>query len=226
MIYPVGDGTRTTFERDWYVAQGFGNPTSYGVHDGADINIKTGGDTDLGQELKAIAKGEIVYYHYGSHPTQNFGRHLVYKITGDFGTRFVHYAHCLDVGFLNLAQEVVEGRIVARLGKSGTPYAHLHMAIFKVDPTTLPSGIDSIAHNTNELNQIWEDPIAFLNTWTQVSSPVITEQTHIPLGGTYGEPELQQVRSMLIAKDADLVSKSGEITNLKQRIQAAKNALG
>lgn len=216
MIYPVGDGTKQTFENLWYVAQGFGNPVpAYGYHEGADINLKTGGDTDLGQELKSIAAGRITNYHYGSHPSTGFGRHIIYRIEGAWGTRWVHYAHCQDVGFLNSAQDVVEGQVIARLGKSGTPYAHLHMSIFKVDPATF--GIDNVANTTTELNQYWEDPIAFLNTWTQAPPAlVITDQTRIP---QIDNKEVQQIRS-------ELEAKTNRILELEARIQGAKNALG
>lgn len=220
MIYPVND-----YRDKWYVAQGFGNKTIYGFHDGIDLNLKTGGDTDLGQELKAIAKGQVVYYHFASHATTGFGRHIIYRIDGGWGTRWIHYAHCLDTGFLNSPVEVPEGKVIAYLGKSGTSAAHLHMSIFKVDPGTF--GIDNIPNTLDELNQYWEDPISFMDVWTQITpAPVITDQTPIPLGGVYGSPELQQVRSMLVAKDGDIISKSAEIENLKAKIQSARNILG
>lgn len=225
MIYPVGNGTEEDFEDKWYVAQGYGNPTTYGFHDGIDLNLKTGGDTDLGQELKSIASGRIVYYHCASHPTTGFGRHLVYRIEGPWGVRWVHYAHCLDTGFLGAIQDVPEGKIIAYLGKSGTTAAHLHMAIFKVDPGTF--GIDNIPNTLDELHQYWEDPLAFLTQWTQAApTPIFTDQTLIPIGGIYGSPELQALRSMLISKDADILAKNTEIESLKTKIQNVKNILG
>lgn len=52
MRYPVGQsGTREEYDKLWYSAQGFGAKTSYGFHEGEDFNLKTGGDTDLGQPL-------------------------------------------------------------------------------------------------------------------------------------------------------------------------------
>lgn len=170
MRYPVGNtGTREEFERDWYVAQGFGVQTSYGFHEGADINLKTGGDTDLGQELKSIANGRIVYYHNASHPTSGFGRHLVVRIEGPWGVRWVHYAHCDLQDFHGAVQDVTEGQIIARLGKSGTSAAHLHFSIRKTDPAN--EGIDDIANTRTELDTDWEDPIAFINTWIVAPAP-------------------------------------------------------
>lgn len=200
MRFPVtATGSKADFEKDWYIAQAFGNPTSYGFHEGADINLKTGGDTDLGQEIKAIANGKIVYYHYSSHPTTGFGRHLVYRIDGAWGTRWVHCCHLSENDFLSGSQDITEGQIIGRLGKSGTPYAHLHFAIFKVDPVSF--GIDNIANTTNELNQYWEDPIAFINTWmatvpVPTPSPV-TDQSKYDFGEGFGILELQQARGIM-----------------------------
>ena len=172
-------GTKEEFERDWYDAQPFGSQTSYGYHEGADINKRTGGDTDLNQELKAIASGKIYYYHFLSHPTSNYGRHLVYRIDGPWGVRFVHYAHMSDLDFMANTNFVSEGQILGRIGKSGTPVAHLHWAIYKEDPVGF--GIDNIANNTDELNRLWEDPVKFVNTWMVAPIPVPVPDVRITL---------------------------------------------
>ena len=164
MRYPVGNGTREDFELHWYNAQGFGNQTSYGYHEGADYNIKTGGDTDLGQPLYAIADGTVKYYHRNSHPTTGFGLHVVVEVDSPWGKRWCHYAHCAEKGFVGEVREVKEGDKIGEIGKSGTTWGHLHFAVFKVDPATLPNGIDSIASSQAKLNQ-WEDPTEFLNLW-------------------------------------------------------------
>lgn len=210
MRYPVSNtGNKEDFERDWYVAQGFGEPTNYGFHEGADINLKTGGDTDLGQEIKSIANGKIVYYHFASHPTTGFGRHLVYRIDGPWGVRWIHCCHLTDQNFQNTTVDVPEGTIVGRLGKSGTPYAHLHFAIFKVDPVTI-GGIDKFAKTQAELNTYWEDPIAFINTWMatpeQPTVPVPTDQSKYDFGEGFGIMELQAARSVMQAQKAKIES--------------------
>jgi hypothetical protein len=169
MRFPVSDsGNKEDFTRLWYSAQAFGKQVSANYfHDGVDLNLRTGGDTDLNQELKSIAKGEVVYYHFASHPTTGFGRHIVIRIDGAWGTRWVHYAHCQLDGFLGAVQSVNEGQIIAKLGKSGTEYAHLHLSIFKVDPGTLRDGIDTIARTQQELNDWWENPLEFIEKWMQ-----------------------------------------------------------
>lgn len=158
MRFPVNN-----FKEQWNTTAGygFGAKTDYGYHDGVDINLNGGGDSDLGQPIFAIANGKLVYYHKGSHPTKNFGYHSVYKIEGPFGTRWIHQAHMMD-DFTIGAQDIKEGQQIGRVGKSGTVWAHIHFSIFKVDPSTLPNGIDTIATTSKQLNDWWEDPIAFI----------------------------------------------------------------
>lgn len=225
MRYPVTNtGSKEDFDSAWYNAQGFGVQTTYGFHEGCDINLKTGGDTDLGQELKSIANGRIVYYHYASHPTTAYGRHLVVRIEGGWGTRWVHYAHCDTNGFLNAVQDVTEGQIIARLGKSGTPYAHLHFSIFKVDPSTV-GGIDQIARNTTDLNNWWEDPIAFIDKWMQpiiIPQLEITDQTKIP---QINNMEVQAIRSMLNDQQNTIISKDNTINSLNGKIEQIRTII-
>jgi murein DD-endopeptidase MepM/ murein hydrolase activator NlpD len=177
MRYPVGTGSLEDFSENWYLAQIFGVPA---LHEGVDINLRSGGNTDMGEPLYAICAGEVVYYHYGSHPGYGFGRHLVLKIEGAWGVRWVHYAHCHADDFLNQVQTVQEGQMIARIGNSGTQLAHLHLAVFKVNPSAI-GGIDKVARNVTELYSYWEDPIAFIQTWMQpAGQPVITDETFIP----------------------------------------------
>lgn len=219
MIYPVGNGTREDFEANWYIAQGFGVVTNYGFHEGIDINLRTGGDTDLDKEIKAIANGRIVYYHYASHPTTTFGRHNVYRIEGAWGVRWIMNAHMGEQDFVKEVKDVNEGVIIGRIGKSGTPYAHDHMSIFKVDPATI-GGIDQIARNTTDLNNWWEDPIAFINTWIQPPTPtnpepVITDQTKIP---QIDNMEVQAIRSLINDQKTTIQGQVNTINNLSSKI--------
>lgn len=223
MRYPVGaTGSQEEFERDWYIAQEFGNPTKYGFHDGVDINLRTGGNTDLGQELKAIAGGKVVYYHYASHPTYGFGRHLVLEIEGPWGKRWAHYAHCTADDFTREVKEVSEGQIIARIGNSGTPYAHVHFSILKVDPVSI-GGIDAIPSTSSELHNWFEDPITFIKKWMNTSTPEpptqeVNDQTKFDFGEPWGEMEMQAVRSKLNDQNREIVS-------LKGKIEAAQEIL-
>lgn len=181
MRYPV-DNYKTKWNNT--AGYGFGAVTSYGRHDGVDINDNNGGDSDLGQNIYAIAKGKVVYYHKNSHPNFGFGYHHVYRITGPWGVRWVHNAHVQD-NYLTAPADVEEGQAIARVGKSGTQYAHIHFSIFKVDPATLPNGIDTIARNDQQLHEWFEDPIAFIEKWSKyVDPPVPSTPLPIPSGLT------------------------------------------
>ena len=147
MRYPYDN-----FPEDWNTEAGynFGDPTSYGFHDGFDINDKLGGNSDLGKPIYAIADGEITSIHtHTSKPT--FGNHVHYLIKGDWGERYIHHAHCQEI-FVKIGDFIKEGQKIATIGNSGTEYAHDHWACKKQ-----PTGVDGLA-TTKERLALWEDP--------------------------------------------------------------------
>lgn len=162
------------FKEDWNLTAGlsFGQPTSYGFHDGWDLNLNGAGDSDLGKEIFAISNGDLVYWHGAKHPTTGFGYHSVYKIQGSFGTRWVHQTHCMP-DITPAPKAITENERIARVGKSGLnpndpdQKAHIHFSMFKVDPATLPDGIDTLAKTQQQLNDWWEDPIKFIEKQLQ-----------------------------------------------------------
>ena len=166
MRYPVGIlGNETEFKKYWYLAQRFNSPPG---HDGVDINLQTGGNTDLGEPLYAIADGSIRYIH-NHHPDKLFGLHFALEIQGPWGTRWAHYAHCDPKDFPQEPQVVREGQMIARLGKTGTQLAHLHFSILKVEPDTI-GGIDTVSYTYKTLMAYWEDPVKFFEKWVQPTS--------------------------------------------------------
>ena len=167
MRYPVGIlGNETEFKKYWYLAQRFNSPPG---HDGVDINLQTGGNTDLGEPLYAIADGSIRYIH-NHHPDKLFGLHFALEIQGPWGTRWAHYAHCDPRDFPQEPQVVREGQMIARLGKTGTQLAHLHFSILKVEPDTI-GGIDTVSYAYKTLMAYWEDPVKFIQQWMLVETP-------------------------------------------------------
>jgi hypothetical protein len=171
MRYPVQN-----FKSEWNTTAGnaFGVPTSYGFHEGVDINDNNAGDSDLGKEIFCISNGELQYWHGAKHPTTGFGYHSVYKISGTYGTRWIHQAHCMP-DITQAPKAVSENERIARVGKSGTTLAHIHFSVFKVDPATLPNGIDTLAKTQQQLNDWWEDPIKFIEKSMGVEQPIYTE---------------------------------------------------
>ena len=220
MRFPISvNGTLEEYERDWYSAQKFGNKTNYGYHDGEDFNLKSGGDTDIGQPLYAVANGKIAYYHNASHPTTGFGRHLVIECDTTYGKRWYHYAHCQEI--TAQAKTVTEGEVIGKLGKSGTTYAHLHFAVFKVDPSTLRSGIDTIAKTETELNNWWENPFitlkakvvdnAMISNWFAT----LLQEANLSLDK---EGEFRSFWSKAIKYDED-------VRNLQEQVKSVNEAL-
>lgn len=145
--------------QDWYDAQPYGSKTTYGYHEGADINLKTGGNSDYGQNLYPVYKGEVTFIE---HKDTGFGSHIVYKIQGPWGTRWIHYAHCIPESIqVKVGSVVYPDQVMAKVGHSGNsryngvPVAHTHWACAKFATT------NEIAKTETDL-QKWEDPIKFV----------------------------------------------------------------
>lgn len=214
MRLPVND-----FDK-WYSAQGFGAKTTYGYHEGEDLNLKTGGDTDLGQPLICIANGEVTSVHnHTSSPT--FGKHIHIKHVGPWGEVYSHYAHCRDI-YPKTGDKVSEGQVIATVGKSGTGFAHLHFAI-KLQPT----GIDGIAKTQEDLKK-WTNPLEFIKKW-QVQEDTMPDYLKTLLqennlqnegdvraffekGKRYDE-DVKSFKARLVTAEETISSKSLELAN-------------
>lgn len=213
--------------KKWYIAQGFGIKTDYGFHDGVDLNLKTGGDTDLGQELLAITDGEITSVH--SHTTiPSFGKHFHLKIETPQGIRWAHYAHCQDI-LVSEGTKVKEGQLIARLGKTGTKVAHCHFAIKKQ-----PTGVDGLAKTQEDLKK-WEDPILFIEECMKPSGEVIEPDNSLPERLTKVEIGLEQTTDELskntrrldeLQRSLDIVSGDREILeDIQGKLAEVKEAV-
>ena len=170
--YPIGrTGTKEEVEKEWYLASNFGDDRVTYIHEAVDWNLKTGGDSDLGQPIYAVADWKLKYYHLNSHNESGFGKHLVYECNTPWGIRYFHIAHTQNPLDPEKQSEGKEGDKLAEVGKTGRPNntlpAHLHFAVFKVDPSTLINTIDSIAKTKTQLNNWWEDPIEFFKKWNE-----------------------------------------------------------
>lgn len=99
-------------------------------HTGADYNLSTGGDSDLGQPVFAVADGVVTYA--GFVPGVGWGN-LVQLEHMQFGV-WTRYAHLLKI-LVKPGQQVKAGQLIGKLGKSGfQPYAHLHFDVSVVNP--------------------------------------------------------------------------------------------
>ena len=80
MKLPVSDWDRWTTK----IGYQFGDERPYGFHPAIDLNLITGGDSDLGQPLHAISDGKVTSVHsHTSKPT--FGKHVHIEHNGPWG---------------------------------------------------------------------------------------------------------------------------------------------
>ena len=156
MRYPVGKGTQEDFDRNWYIASFFGEPRVGYYHSGDDYNLKTGGNTDLGEPLYAVKDGVIVSTDTTS--IVGFGKQIYEKIEVDGKTYYVGYDHC-DSIVVKAGDKVKEGDLLGYLGKSGTKWAHLHFVI-----KNKPNGMDNVPNTELELTE-WENPTEFIKKY-------------------------------------------------------------
>lgn len=217
MRFPIGaTGSLEEYLRYWYLARTFGqriaDPAGDWWHEGVDLNLKTGGNTDLGEPVYAIADGRVVYYHRYTHAyTPNtYGKHLIMEFIAPDGNKYwAHYAHLQDQDFLNAAIPVTKGQKLGLVGTSGTTLAHLHFSIFKKDPV---GNIDRWARSLADVNEWWVDPIELITRWMTPATGdcVITDNTVIP---QIGNKTVGQIRSEL----AGYESKIAQIRTIVQQ---------
>lgn len=171
--YPVCE-TKEEFEKYWKIDNSHGTPQDYGFHDGWDVNLKTGANTDEGKPIYGVLPFKRKYFHYNSHLTSGFGRHILNEVVAPFdnNTYWFHYAHMQEGG-----PELTEGKentVVGTIGATGRPrgkmYAHLHFSIFK----KLPEKIDMIATSKKLLDEYWVDPKWFFEQLEKSTGPMIT----------------------------------------------------
>jgi murein DD-endopeptidase MepM/ murein hydrolase activator NlpD len=134
------DKSTGTLHKGWYVATHFAEEYSLGIHPGEDWNGAGGGNTDLGQEVYAVAHGRVVV-------AENFGRlwgnvlileHTFYENHEKRKVRSL-YAHLLEIK-VQKGDEVRRRQLVATIGQDPDKLfaAHLHLEI-RWDETLPPT---------------------------------------------------------------------------------------
>jgi murein DD-endopeptidase MepM/ murein hydrolase activator NlpD len=148
----------------WYVATRFAEKYSLGIHTGEDWNGVGGGDTDLGQEVFAVANGRVVF-------AENCGRlwgnvviieHVFYENHERRKIRSL-YAH-LQTFKVRRGEEVKRRQLIATIGQDPdkTFNAHLHLEL-RWDETLAPTYWPS-SHGKDEkwMRVRYADPSAFI----------------------------------------------------------------
>ncbi len=137
----------------------YGDPVSYGPHEGCDYNGLNGGNTDCGTPYCAAWDGEVVF---SSVASTGYGRMVVLRVTLPLPsgpvTRFIRYCHCSET--VVSSGLVKRGDIIAKMGSTGNSTAcHLHLDILKKQPANWRF----YAKTKAELDEWFEDPELFFN---------------------------------------------------------------
>jgi hypothetical protein len=157
----------------WYVATHFAEQYSLGIHPGEDWNGVGGGDTDLGQNVYAVANGRVAF-------AENCGKlwgnvlmidHTYYENHEKRTIRSV-YAHLQKINVQSGA-EVRRRQLIATVGQDPDKLynAHLHLEL-RWD-ASLPA---TYWPTSNGKDQAWvkehyENPTNFINKHRQVPVP-------------------------------------------------------
>lgn len=143
--YPVGKPNA----KNYYNAQGFVG----GAHLGDDWNAVTGGNSDLGDPVYAVANG---YVHFAEDWGGGWGNIIrVWHQTHDSLMVESFYAHC-DTILVEVGDFVVKGEQIGTIGDAhGSYLAHLHFEIRS--DVDLPVGGGYSSDKTGYL-----DPTAFI----------------------------------------------------------------
>ncbi len=214
MRYPVAANV-DEFKKKWYSAQGYGAKTSYGYHEGEDLNLGLGGNSDLGYPVYSIADGQVTAVQ--KIPT-GFGHNIHIKHDGKWGTVYSHYAHLQNIK-VSSGQKVKEGQQIAEVGHTGNsrykgvPIAHLHFAI-----KNKPTGLGDVANDLKEL-QDWENPLVFIEKWMQPSDKYVScmrDREKFWKERDEARSKVKQLEETLAKEKEWLLKRESEIVKLTQ----------
>lgn len=150
-----------------YDAQGFGeqNAKRGGYHTGQDLNGIGGENTDLGEPVRAAARGQVVYC--GS-PSDGWGKVVVlaHRMPGDSTVYQTLYAHLQDVQ-VNYGDTVCRGQKIGTIGTAEGAYlAHLHFEV--IASRVVEAGVPAY-HSQGTMNRL--NPAEFINAHSAPSFP-------------------------------------------------------
>ncbi len=194
--FPVGDKNGRGAYRDlrtgkqhrgWYIATRFAESYALGLHTGEDWNGRGGGDTDLGQPVRAIGEGKVVYASVEGAPWGGVVMidHIYYENHHQRRIRS-QYAHLskIDVAVGDL---VKRRQRIGAIGRdpAGSFPAHLHLEL-RTD-RTLPATYWPSSHDKPKpwLKEHYTAPSAFIKSHRKLLVPqrepvllLVDEATH------------------------------------------------
>lgn len=157
----------------WYVATHFGEQYSLGIHPGEDWNGNGGANTDLGQDVFAVANGRVVFAADCGRLWGNviMIEHVFYENQEKKKIRSL-YAHLLQLK-VRKDQQVRRRERIATIGQDPEKLfdAHLHLELRwdeTLEPTYWPSS------NRKEVSWVREhyaEPTAFIRSHAKLPVP-------------------------------------------------------
>ncbi|HZS08127.1 MAG TPA: peptidoglycan DD-metalloendopeptidase family protein [Blastocatellia bacterium] len=157
----------------WYVATHFAEKYSMGIHTGEDWNGTGGGNTDLGQDVFAVANGRVVF---AGDCGRLWGNVIVieHAFYENFERRRVRslYAH-LQTTKVRRGEEVKRRQLIATVGQDPEKLfnAHLHLELRRDEslaPTYWPS---SDGKDQAWVREHYAEPSAFINSHRRLPVP-------------------------------------------------------
>jgi murein DD-endopeptidase MepM/ murein hydrolase activator NlpD len=180
--FPFGDGDgggsyqdKATGKRfdGWYIATNFAENYSLGIHPGEDWNGNGGGNTDLGQDVFAVANGRVVF-------AENCGKlwgnvivleHVFYENHEKKKIRSL-YAHLYEIK-IREGDRVRKRQLIASIGQDPDKLfnAHLHLELRwdeSLEPTYWPT---SDHKDILWVKEHYTQPSAFIKSHRKISVP-------------------------------------------------------
>lgn len=115
----------------WYIAVGFNEKYSLGIHPGEDWNGRGGGNTDLGQPVRAIANGKVVFAEHCGVLWGNVVvlEHIYYENHQKLRIQSL-YVHLNQIR-ISLGDIVKRRKAIGTIGRDpgGLYFAHLHLEL-------------------------------------------------------------------------------------------------
>jgi hypothetical protein len=157
----------------WYVATHFADNYSYGIHTGEDWSGSGPPDSDLGQDVHAVARGRIAFADFCGRLWGNVVMidHVFYENHEKKTIRSV-YAHLHEIK-VKAGQAVQRRQVIASVGqdpeKLFAPHLHLELRWdASLGPTYWPS---SHGKDTAWVKEHYASPSAFISAHRKLSLP-------------------------------------------------------
>jgi murein DD-endopeptidase MepM/ murein hydrolase activator NlpD len=157
----------------WYVATRFAEEYNLGIHPGEDWNGTGGGDTDLGQDVYAVANGRVIF---AAHCGRLWGNVIIIEHTfyENHEKRKIRslYAHLLEIK-VQKGQDVRRRQLIAAIGQDPDKLfkAHLHLEL-RLDETLSPTyWPSSDGKDVAWVGEHYAAPTEFINNHRQLFVP-------------------------------------------------------